>query len=206
MDVRKPAFRGLILLVEFSVLLLVLYIIALPFYPSFKHRMFVTENGGDDGNKTLIKVMADTKVVINNLPEAEQVYPNWLVIPKIQVNAPIIESSNSDYALSKGAWRDPKGSMPSRGGNTIITGHRFKYLPPHNLTLFLLDKLTKGDIISVVWGNGYYYYKIIETKIVSPDDISILEQTEEPRLTIYTCDPIYSQKNRLVIVAELIQE
>ena len=206
MDVRKPAFKGLVLLVEISVLLLAFYIIALPFYPSFKYRMLVTENGDDESNKTLIKVMADTEVAINNLPEAEQVYPNWLVIPKIQVNAPIIESSNSEYALSKGAWRDPKGSVPSRGGNTIITGHRFKYLPPNNLTLFLLDKLTKGDIISVVWGNSYYYYKVIEKKIVPPNDASILKQTEESRLTIYTCDPIYSQKNRLVVVAELIED
>jgi len=82
MDVRKPAFKGLVLLVEISVLLLAFYIIALPFYPSFKYRMLVTENGDDESNKTLIKVMADTEVAINNLPEAEQVYPNWLVIPK----------------------------------------------------------------------------------------------------------------------------
>jgi len=58
----------------------------------------------------------------------------------------------------------------------------------------------------VVWGNSYYYYKVIEKKIVPPNDASILKQTEESRLTIYTCDPIYSQKNRLVVVAELIED
>ncbi len=129
---------------------------------------------------------------------------NTLIIPKIGVNIPIIESADSKYGLNHGSWRLPRSSTPEKNGNMILTGHRFKYLPPSNLTFYLLDKLEAGDIISVIWNNKTYYYRVKEKKIVKSDDLSILKQTKKPTLTIYTCDPIYSTKNRLVIVAEQI--
>ena len=131
---------------------------------------------------------------------------NRVIIAKIGVNAPIIDSASEDLALSRGAWRIPGSSTPDKAGNTVITGHRFKYLPPSNLTFYLFNKLKTGDIVSVIWQKKDYYYKIKEIKTVNPRDLSILEKTEKPTLTLFTCDPIYSQKNRLVIIAELIKD
>jgi sortase A len=96
----------------------------------------------------------------------------------------------------------PDSSTPDQGGNTVITGHRFKYLPPNNLTFYLFDKLAAGDIISVIWHEQEYYYRIKETKIVDKTETSILNQTREPILTLFTCHPIYSEENRLVVIAE----
>jgi sortase A len=107
--------------------------------------------------------------------------------------------------LSQGAWRLPETSTPDLGSNTVISGHRYKYLPPNNLTFYLLDKLAAGDIINVVWKNKEYDYRVRESKIVPPTQISILDPTEEPILTLFTCDPIFSEKNRLVVTADLIQ-
>lgn len=129
-----------------------------------------------------------------------------LIIPKIGVNIPIIESDNEEYGLDRGTWIIPDSSTPDKGGNTVLTGHRFKYLPPSNLTFYLFHKLEKGDIASVLWKGKTYYYRIKETKIVPGNDISILDKTDEPILTMFTCDPIYSTKNRLVIRGELIYE
>ncbi len=131
---------------------------------------------------------------------------NRIVIAKIGVNAPIIESTNGDSALSQGAWRIPESSTPDKIGNTVITGHRFKYLPASNLTFYLFHKLEKGDIVSIIWQKKNYYYKINEIKIVNPKDLSILEKTEKSILTLFTCNPIYSQKNRLVVIGELIED
>jgi len=147
----------------------------------------------------------DCETATRQLPQSEySVSPNRVIIPKIGVNAPIVESENQDYALSRGAWRLSDSSTPDKAGNTVITGHRFKYLPPSNLTFYLFHKLEAGDIVSLVWQEKYYYYKIKEIKIVSADDASILGQTDKPTLTMFTCDPIYSQKNRLVVVGELM--
>ncbi len=168
---------------------LIIYLIALPLYPLFKYKYLKPENNFSQAQEK----------------EAEKKdLGNMIIIDKIGVASPIIESKNSNYALSRGAWRVPEGSTPDQGGNTIITGHRFKYLPPNNLTFYLLDKLEKDDIIFIVWQGKNYQYKVKETKIVPPTDISILKPTNEPILTLYTCDPIYSQKNRLVVISELV--
>lgn len=131
---------------------------------------------------------------------------NRLIIPKIGVNAPIIESPDENYGLARGVWHLPNSSTPEEQGNMIITGHRFKYLPPNNLTFYLFHKLEKGDIASVIWGNKIYYYQIKEIKIVGADDVSILQKTNGPILTMYTCDPVYSTKNRLVVIGELMED
>lgn len=132
--------------------------------------------------------------------------PNTLLIPKIGVKIPIIESESEEYGLDHGAWKLPKSSTPEESGNMILTGHRFKYLPPSNLTFYLFHKLEAGDIASIIWNNKTYLYRIKEKKVISPDDISVLKQTKTPILTMYTCDPIYSTKNRLVIIAEPIED
>jgi sortase A len=129
-----------------------------------------------------------------------------LIIPKIGVDIPIIESTNEEYGLSRGTWRIPDSSTPDKGGNTVLTGHRFKYLPPSNLTFYLFHKLEKGDIASVLWKGKTYYYRVKEKKIIPANDISILDKTDGSILTMFTCDPIYSTKNRLVIKGELIYE
>jgi LPXTG-site transpeptidase (sortase) family protein len=129
-----------------------------------------------------------------------------LIIPRIGVNIPIIESANEEYGLDRGTWRVPDSSTPDKGGNTVLTGHRFKYLPPSNLTFYLFHKLEKGDIASVSWKGTTYYYRVKEAKIVPAKDISILDKTDKPILTMFTCDPIYSIKNRLAIISELIYE
>ncbi len=129
-----------------------------------------------------------------------------LIIPKIGVNIPIVESVNEEYGLNRGSWRIPDSSTPDKGGNTVLTGHRFKYLPPSNLTFYLFHKLEKGDIASVLWKGKTYYYRVKETKIVPANDISILDKTDGSILTMFTCDPIYSTKNRLAIISELIYE
>lgn len=130
---------------------------------------------------------------------------NTLIIPKIGINIPIIESEDENYGLERGAWKLPKSSTPEEIGNMILTGHRFKYLPPSNLTFYLFHKLEAGDIVSVIWDGKPYYYKIKEIKKVSADDTSVLKQTKTSILTMYTCDPIYSTKNRLVVVADLVE-
>ncbi len=131
---------------------------------------------------------------------------NRIIIPKIGVNSPIIKSDNYDYALSRGSWMDPIGSTPDQGGNTVITGHRFKYLPPNNLTFYSLDKLIAGDIISVTWDDQDYLYKVREMKVVPKTETSILKKSKDSILTIFTCDPIFSEENRLVVISYLIEE
>ena len=107
--------------------------------------------------------------------------------------------------LWKGVVRMSVGSTPDKGGNTIITAHRYLYRPPNPKTFFLLDKLTKGDIITIYWQNKKYQYKVRESKVVEPDEISILHNTPHPQLTLFSCTPLFTSKQRLVVIADLVQ-
>lgn len=202
----KKTLKALVLILELLAIGLVIYLIVLPIWPALKYKFFYKNNASMAAAQDIKNVTSQTELIINHLPKApKNISANRLIITKIGVNAPIIEAKIPENGLSKGAWRIPESSTPDKGGNTVITGHRFKYLPPNNLTFFLFDKLAKDDVISVVWNKKNYFYKIKEIKIVEPTDLSILEPTVSSRLTLYTCDTTYSQKNRLVIIGEPVK-
>jgi len=130
---------------------------------------------------------------------------NTLVIPVVGLEVPIVEGE-TDAALERGAWRRPNTSTPDEGGNTVITGHRFKYLPPSNLTFYHLDKVEIGDSVFVYWNGKRYDYVVDRMLIVEPDQIEVEADTADPQLTLYTCTPLWTAKQRLVIVATPVSE
>lgn len=95
-------------------------------------------------------------------------------------------------------------STPDKGGNTVIFGHRFKFMPPIGNTFYNLDKLLVGNEFELVWLGQKYKYRVIENKIIQPTDLSVLEQTSHSQITLITCSPLFSTKERLVVIAELI--
>ncbi|MFA6394054.1 MAG: sortase [Patescibacteria group bacterium] len=197
-----------VVILELLTLAIALYIIILPFYPELRYRFSNKMDGGEmnSDNRDINQVKILTGEILSRLNETEnQQAVNRMIILKIGVDAPIAESVSADAGMAKGAWREPETSTPDQGGNTVITAHRFKYLPPSNLTFYLLDKLEQGDLIGVSWKGQPYYYRVEEIKRVEPEDVSILEASDKPILTLYTCDPIYSQKKRLVVRAALIE-
>lgn len=129
---------------------------------------------------------------------------NRLVIPKIGVNLPIVEGQNEDRALNRGAWRIPNSSNPLEGGNTVLSAHRFRYRPPSNLTLYLLDKVKAGDLMIVYWQGKEYDYRVSQTKIVPRENTDIAEPTQTAQLTVFTCHPLFSTAQRLVVIGELL--
>ena len=204
---KKKLLKVVIFSLEVMAVSLLLYLVGLPLYPVLKYKISIENSSAFVDAKNVEAVKKETQKIFNGLPQAEyDISPNRIIIPKIGVNAPIVESQNSEYGLSLGAWHVPESSTPDRGANTVITGHRFKYLPPSNLTFYLFHKLEIGDIASVIWAEEEYYYKIKQIKIVEPTEVSILEQTATPTLTMFTCHPIYSTDKRLVVVAELITD
>ncbi|PLX22209.1 hypothetical protein C0584_00440 [Candidatus Parcubacteria bacterium] len=205
---NKNTRKVLIFLLGLLGLLILVYIIAFPIYPELKYRFIAEPTIEEQITETKriveeIKLEEKETIVSKGFPESEyKVSANRLIIAKIGVNAPIVETVNEEYGLSQGAWLMPEGAEPGESGNTIITGHRFKYLPPNNLTFYLFHKLAKGDLVYILWDGEEKYYKIEDIKVVEDSDKSILDQGDEEILTMFTCDPIYSTKERLVVVAK----
>lgn len=129
---------------------------------------------------------------------------NRIVIPSIGVDMEIFDGPDERTLDKGGIWRIPNTSTPDKGGNTVVSGHRWRYLPPSNSTLYLLDKVKDGEPVIVYWQGKEYDYRISGREVVDPTRVEILNNTAEPRLTIFTCTPLYSTKQRLVLYGELI--
>jgi len=208
---KKKFFERLFVISVIFCIILASYLLFLPFYPLLKYqwlkfqpRVNVVNVQLESDQEAARKADRKEDNLSGRLPEADiSVSADRLIIPKIGVNAPIIESDNEEYGLARGVWRVPDSSTPARGGNTVITGHRFKYFPPNNLTFYLLDKLSANDEFFLYWHGQTYAYRILETKIVPASDRSILKPSAQPIVTLFTCHPLYSTANRLVVIGRL---
>ncbi|MFH1366443.1 MAG: class D sortase [Patescibacteria group bacterium] len=178
-------------------------ILAYPWLPALKYKISQPEAFYPYETKLL-----NSNLNLGKLPEVKDVKripsDNRLVIPKIGVDVSIVEGKNEEASLLKGAWHIPGTQDPAKGGNMVISGHRFRYRPPNNTTFYLLDKLAVGDPFIVYWQGKEYDYQVSQTKIVEPNAIEILDNTDSPQVTLYTCTPLFTTKQRLVVIGELI--
>jgi LPXTG-site transpeptidase (sortase) family protein len=132
-------------------------------------------------------------------------YSNYLDIPSIGVHMAIVQGNN-ESALNKGAWLLPLSPLPDEFKNTSFAAHRYLYRPPSPKTFYLLDKVQVGDPVTVYWNGIEYRYEVFSTTIVEPSDLSVLEPGNEPIVTLITCTPLFSDKNRLIVRAKLIEK
>jgi LPXTG-site transpeptidase (sortase) family protein len=134
-------------------------------------------------------------------PAAASVVPgtaNRLIVPSIGVNTAIVEGSSLNVLdHTEGVWHQT-GSVTH--GNLVLAGHRFKYLPPNTSTLYSLNKLQVGDSIILDWLGKRLVYHVTQMEVVSANDVTILNPTASPRLTLYSCNDILMTK-RVVAIA-----
>ncbi len=148
---------------------------------------------------------------------------NRLIIPRINKNMPIVRISSEalirrDWgalevemqdALQGGVVHYPGTSLPGQGGNTAITGHS-SYFPwdsgRFKDVFALLHEVVKGDKIVVYQDQEKYLYEVSSIEVVLPQDIDILKQTPEEKLTLITCTPIGTNYKRLIVTATPIKE
>jgi sortase A len=118
--------------------------------------------------------------------------------PKLNVEKTVVEGvSVSD--LKKGPGHYPETPMPGHIGNVAVAGHRTTYGAP----FYRLDELKSGDAILITTREGQFKYKVTQSKVVGPDDSSVLNPTPDNRLTLTTCHPRFTASQRLVIIASL---
>ncbi len=104
--------------------------------------------------------------------------------------------------LKKGPGHYPNTPFPGELGNAAIAGHRTTYGEPFRQ----LDELQTGDpiIVTDLLGRRFVYL-VTEQIIVQPED-SWVVNTVDPtvaKLTLTTCHPEFSAKQRLIVFATL---
>lgn len=129
---------------------------------------------------------------------------NRIVIPALSLNEPIKEGADISVIDNGGTWRRPQTSTPDQGGNTVIVAHR--YFASRASTFYHLDKITSSDRFAVYWDKQEYLYEVVSTEIVDASVTQVEDQTDVPTITLYTCHPLWTAEDRLVVVAHLIEE
>jgi len=119
-----------------------------------------------------------------------------LVIPRLHLSA-IVREGADGRTLRLALGHIPGTSLPGQNGNVGVAGHRD--------TLFRdLRKISKNDLILFDTFTGKYAYRVEITKIVRPQDVSVLKAGDHPELTLVTCYPFYyigSAPGRFIVKA-----
>ncbi|MEX2587197.1 MAG: sortase [Actinomycetota bacterium] len=130
-----------------------------------------------------------------------------LRIPKLGVDTMVVEGA-SEESLRSGAARYSDTSLPGEPGNVGIAGHRTTYGKPFNE----LDRLEPGDQVLLDTPLGPYVYEMVEPFdghanpwVVPPHEIEVIDPTAKPSLTLTTCHPKGSDRQRLIARLELVE-
>ena len=104
-------------------------------------------------------------------------------------------------ALKKGPGLFPDTALPGNLGNTAIAGHRSTFGAP----FADLDKLGKGDVITITTRSGTFTYDVRSVNVVKPSAVEVIKTTDPNKgiLTLVTCHPKWTSANRLVVSADL---
>ncbi|MCA9385717.1 class E sortase [Candidatus Dojkabacteria bacterium] len=168
---------------------------------SLRDDIEISSNVSREEAERITRSILETSFTEQKTPVLEALN-SYLIIPKIGVSGAVLEGTDAS-TLDQGFWHRPASSNPSEGGNTVITGHRFLYKDGPK-TFYHLDKLEIGDEIRVLWEGIDYTYEVESIHEVHPRNIAVEDNTQEPILTLYTCTPLWTAENRLVIRAKLI--
>lgn len=122
----------------------------------------------------------------------------------------VIDDANVDHIVFEGVRRDdlkkgpghmPWTALPGQPGNAVVSGHRTTYQAPFGD----LDLLEEGDDITIHSATGTHRFAVREILIVEPTDVWVTEPRDGAWLTLTTCHPKRSSRQRLVVFAELVE-
>jgi sortase A len=145
------------------------------------------ESGSLSSNSTPVQVTRGTWVA-------------RLEAPSLGLQTTVLEGSD-DGTLARAAGHIESTAMPGNPGNVGIAGHRDTIFRP-------LRNVKIGDVFFVKTSTTTLEYRVSSTKIVAPEEVSVLDPTPQPSLTLVTCYPftfIGHAPKRFIVRAELIQ-
>jgi sortase A len=121
-------------------------------------------------------------------------------IPGIGLNWTVVEGVRLSSDLKKGAGHYPDTPIPGQAGNAAVAGHRTTYGAPfHNL-----GELATGDRVFWDSATGTHEYEVREVFVVKPTELWVLDGRQGAWLTLTTCHPKFSARERLIVVAEMV--
>ena len=142
-----------------------------------------TENNSDTLNQAVAQSV--------QAPEGEATAV--ISIPAIDLEVAMIEGIDMDkltYAVEH--FSETVG--PGEKGNFAVAGHR-NWMS--GAFFARLDELKEGDKINVKTKDSFYTYTVSKSFVVNPDEVWVLDPSEESMITLVTCT--IGGKQRLIV-------
>ena len=96
----------------------------------------------------------------------------------------MVLEGTGDETLRRGVGHIPGTALPGQAGNVAIAGHRDTFFRG-------LRNIQRDDEITLTTLNGTHRYRVESTTIVEPEDIGVLDESDDAILTLVTCYPFY---------------
>jgi sortase A len=121
-----------------------------------------------------------------------------LEVPRLHLS--VVAREGVDTRTLRGAaGHVPGTALPGEAGNAAFAAHRDTFFAP-------LRFVRKGDAVTVTTPEGQFHYVVSSTRVVDPDDVTVLDPTKDPTLTLVTCYPFDyfgSAPQRFIVRARL---
>lgn len=120
-------------------------------------------------------------------------------IPRLGLSVMVMEGT-TNAILRRAAGHISGTALPGHAGNVGISAHRDTFFRP-------LRNIEAGDIVTLATIGGEFRYRVLSTKIVGPEDVTVLHAGKDESLTLVTCYPFYfvgPAPKRFIVRAERI--
>ena len=120
-------------------------------------------------------------------------------VPRLRLSA--LAREGVDVRTLRGSvGHVPGTALPGAPGNAAFAAHRDTFFRP-------LAGIKKDDTIVVTTPGGVHRYRVFDTRIVDPTEVSVLRSGQLSQLTLVTCYPfdyVGSAPQRFIVHAELL--
>ena len=121
-------------------------------------------------------------------------------LPTIDKATYVVEGTDT-ASLRKGPGHYPKTPLPGERGTVAVAGHRTTYGAPFRK----IDKLRRGDRITVAMPDGTFVYRVDRTRIVDDGAVWVINDVGHDQLVLTACHPLHSAAQRVVVFARFVR-
>lgn len=108
-------------------------------------------------------------------------FPARLEIPRLDL-AVLVSPGTEAATLDLTAGHIEGTALPGSSGHVALAAHRDRHFRP-------LRNVRQGDIVTLTTPGGTVRYQVDSTRVVPPEDVSVLDPTPYAALSLVTCYP-----------------
>ena len=161
-------------------------------------------SGSTDAEMHVVPVLSGKPPVAAALPARR------LIIPTLGLDTKIIQLGTKLDRRGLLAWETAPFAVgqhkglagPGQNGNMVLSGHISS--PSEGAIFHHLPDVKVGQGVIVATEERQYLYRVTDVRVVTPDEVSVLDQTADPTATLITCVPDGIYSHRLVVTARLV--